>query len=110
LAVRLPYTHAGGQHDDRETTKRRRSQPLEIRITPEERVLIDRAVAAAGTDLTEFVVSNLKIAAQQVLADRTEFVLDRSALDRWEVVNDGPARHLPGVAALFARPTPILDE
>ncbi|MDK1019981.1 MAG: DUF1778 domain-containing protein, partial [Actinomycetota bacterium] len=36
---------------------------MEIRTTPEDRELIDRAVAASGTDLTQFVVSNLTVAA-----------------------------------------------
>src|SRR5437762_4692418 len=36
------------------TEVRRRSRRLELRTTPDERVLIDRAVAVARTDLTEF--------------------------------------------------------
>lgn len=43
-------------------TKRRRSERLEVRTTVEERSDIDRAVAATGSDLTEFVVSNPTIA------------------------------------------------
>jgi uncharacterized protein (DUF1778 family) len=34
----------------------RRSRPLELRTTEEERALLERAVAVTGTDLTEFVV------------------------------------------------------
>ena len=43
---------------------RRRSRRLELRTTPEERDLIDRAVAASGGDLTEFVVFNAVDAAR----------------------------------------------
>ncbi len=93
-----------------ETKKPRRSERLEVRTTPEDRRLIDRAVAETGTDLTEFVVSNLTTAAHRVLADRSEFVLDASARQRWEAVNNAPARHLPGLAALFTRPSPFVDE
>jgi uncharacterized protein (DUF1778 family) len=93
-----------------QTKKPRRSTRLEVRTTPEDRRLIDRAVAETGTDLTEFVVSNLTTAAHRVLADRSEFVLDASARQRWEAVSNAPARHLPGLAALFTRPSPFVDE
>jgi uncharacterized protein (DUF1778 family) len=36
---------------------RRRSRRMELRTTPEERGLIDRAVATTGADLTDFVVT-----------------------------------------------------
>ena len=93
-----------------ETLKPQGSERLEVRITPEDRRLIDRAVAEIGTDLTEFVVSNLTTAARRVLADRSEFVLDASARQRWEAINDAPARDLPGLSALFSRPSHFIDE
>lgn len=73
----------------------------------EERALIDRAVAASGTDLTEFVVTHASEAARRVLADRQSFELDAAALAAWEEVNSRPARELPGLAALFRRPSPF---
>lgn len=45
----------------------------EVRTTKDERALIARAAAEQGSDLTEFVISNLTIAARHVLADQTEF-------------------------------------
>jgi uncharacterized protein (DUF1778 family) len=93
-----------------QVSKRRRSERIEVRATSEDRQLIDRAVAVAGTDLTEFVMSNLKIAARRVLADRTEFVLDAAARRRWDEINNQPAMHLPGLAALMVRPSPFSDE
>jgi uncharacterized protein (DUF1778 family) len=91
-------------------TQRRRSERIEVRTTPEDRLLIDRAVAASGTDLTEFVVSNLTTAARMVLADRSEFVLDEPARDAWDAVNRRRARDLPGLRALMNRPSPFADE
>lgn len=44
-------------------TNRIRSERLEVRTTREDRELIDRAVAAGDTDLTEFVVADLRVAA-----------------------------------------------
>jgi uncharacterized protein (DUF1778 family) len=86
---------------------RTRSERLEVRTTKEERALIDRAVEQQGTDLTEFVISNLTIAARRVLADRTEFVLDAEASQAWEKINRRQARDLPGLRRLMERPTPV---
>jgi len=91
-------------------TKRTRSERLEVRTTPEDRALIDRAVAASGTDLTDFVISNLTVASRRVLADRTEFVLDPEARAAWEEINRRRARSLTGLRELMARPSPFTDE
>ena len=68
------------------TPIRRRGRRLELRTTPEERELLDRAVAVTGTDLTDFVVRQASLAAQRVLTDRTEFTLSAEPLaERHEV-------------------------
>lgn len=89
---------------------RTRSERLEVRTTKDERSLIDRAVAEQGTDLTEFVVSNLTVAARRVLADRTDFVLDLDAAAAWDGVNRRRARDLPGLRRLMERPSPFEPE
>lgn len=91
-------------------TKRTRSERLEVRTTPEDRALINRAVAAAGTDLTDFVITNLTTASQRVLADRTEFTLGSEAQGAWERINRRPARSLAGLRELMTRPSPFTDE
>lgn len=90
--------------------KRARSERLEVRTTPEDRALIDRAVAASATDLTDFVISNLTVASRRVLADRTEFVLDPEARTAWDEINRRSARSLTGLRELIARPSPFIDE
>jgi len=90
--------------------KRRRSQRLEVRTTPEDRELIDRAVEVSGTDLTEFVIANLTVAAHRILADRSEFVLDAGSRRAWEQVNRNRARDLPGLRDLMRRPSPFIEE
>ncbi len=89
------------------TEVRRRSRRLELRTTPEERELIDRAVEASGMALTDFVVDNLVVIAQQVLADRDRFVLHADALAAWEKLNSRPARDVPGLRRLMQRPSPF---
>lgn len=94
----------------RAEAKRKRSERLEVRTTPEDRALIDSAVAASRTDLTEFVVANLTVAARRVLADRSEFILDSESQQAWENINRRRARDLPGLRELMQRPSPFVDE
>jgi uncharacterized protein (DUF1778 family) len=88
---------------------RRRSRRLELRTTPDERELIDRAVAASDTDVTDFVVSNAVEAARRVLADRERFDLDAKAAEAWDAINARPARDLNGLRRLMDRPSPFAE-
>lgn len=88
-------------------TVRTRSSRIEVRATADERILIDRAVAEEGTDLTTFVLHHTTEAARRVLADRNEFVLGDEQRRAWDAINDRPARDLPGLRALFERPSPF---
>jgi uncharacterized protein (DUF1778 family) len=81
---------------------------IELRATPEDRELVDRAAAALGTDRSSFVLACVRSAAQRVLADRQHFVLDPAAQQEWERINTRPARTLPGLAHLMERPSPFL--
>jgi len=47
------------------------------------------------------------LAAQRVLADREQFVLDTDAQQEWERINNRPARSLPGLMRLLERPSPF---
>ncbi len=91
------------------TESRRRSRRLELRTTPDERDLIDRAVAVSNTDMTEFVVSNAVEAARRILADRDRFALDAKAVKAWDAVNARPAREVPGLRRLMDRPSPFAE-
>lgn len=92
-----------------QTESRRRSRRMELRTTPEERDLIDRAVATTGTDLTDFVVTEACDAARRVLADRDRFELDEETLTAWEALNARPAHDLPGVRRLMRRASPFSE-
>ena len=87
--------------------ERMRSRRLEVRTTPEDRALIDRAVTASGTSLTSFVVTNLTVAAQRILADRSEFTLGPEAQRAWAEINRRPTRDLPGLKNLMLRASPF---
>jgi uncharacterized protein (DUF1778 family) len=88
---------------------RRRNKRLELRTTPEERELIERAAEVSGSDLTEFVLAHASDAARRVLADRDHFSLDADALAVWEAINARRARDLPGLRELMSRPSPFAE-
>jgi uncharacterized protein (DUF1778 family) len=83
---------------------------IELRATAEDRDLLDRAAAALGSDRSSFVLDNVRLAAQRVLADREHFVLDAAGQQEWERINSRPARTLPGLARLLERPSPFRSE
>ena len=81
---------------------------IELRATEDDRDLLDRAAAAVGTDRSSFLLAHGRLAAQRVLADREQFVLDADGLHEWERINSRPARSLPGLTRLLQRPSPFV--
>jgi uncharacterized protein (DUF1778 family) len=86
---------------------RARGERIEFRTTPQVRRLVERAVEASGSNLTDFAEASLVQAAQRVMADRTQFVLSEEAAREWDAINDRPARDLPGLRRLMERPSPF---
>jgi uncharacterized protein (DUF1778 family) len=80
---------------------------IELRATEDDRDLLDRAAAALGTDRSSFLLAQGRLAAQRVLADREQFVLNANAQQEWERINSRPARSLPGLIRLLERPSPF---
>jgi len=80
---------------------------IELRASQDDRALLDRAAAAIGTDRSSFLLNQGRLAAQRVLADREQFVLDQRGLEEWEHINNRPARELPGLIRLLQRPSPF---
>ena len=81
---------------------------IELRASEDDRDLLDRAAAALGVDRSSFLLSQARLAAQRVLADREHFLLDDSGQQEWERINSSPARSLPGLVRLLERPSPFV--
>jgi uncharacterized protein (DUF1778 family) len=88
---------------------RRKEARLELRLEPANRRLLDEAAAASAMSTSAFVLSRATAAAQQVLADRTTFVLPPERWDAFIELLARDARPMPGLAALLSRPS-VLDE
>jgi uncharacterized protein (DUF1778 family) len=61
------------------STRTSRRQPLNLRIKPEERGLIDRAATITGKTRTDFVLEAARHAAEEALLDRTVFTVSPQA-------------------------------
>ncbi|WP_259721007.1 DUF1778 domain-containing protein [Synechococcus sp. CS-1328] len=80
---------------------------IELRATEDDRALLDWAATALGTHRSSFLLSQGRLAAQRVLADRQHFLLDADAQQEWERINSRPARNLLGLTRLLERPSPF---
>jgi len=65
-------------------------QPLNLRIKPEERGLIDRAAKAIGKNRTDFVLDAARRAAEDALLDRTVITVSPKAYAEFLARLDAP--------------------
>ena len=72
------------------TTQRR--EPLNLRIKPEERGLIDRAATLTGKTRTNFVLEAARHAAEEALLDRTIFIVSPEAYAQFLARLDEPPK------------------
>lgn len=85
-----------------------KSERLNLRVNTAQKMLLEAASQAMGTDVSTFVLRAATEAAAAVLADRRMFVLDQEA---WQVFDDAPARpagDIAGLRELLSTPT-VLD-
>lgn len=66
---------------------------IEFRTTSEARRLLERAVQASGSNLTDFAESCLLLAERRVMAGREHFLLSERAAAAWEAINSRPLDH-----------------
>ena len=80
---------------------------VSLRIRPEDKALLVRAVSYAHTDLTAFVLQNAVQAAKAVIAEAEQVALsERDSLRVLSVLEDPPTPNAKLLAA--ARALPIL--
>jgi uncharacterized protein (DUF1778 family) len=85
-----------------------RDERLNLRTTAEQGATIRAAAETRGISVTDFVVDNAMMAAQQVLADRVHFTWSAEDFDRFLEILDRPAQVNPRLRELLSRPS-ILD-
>ena len=90
------------------STASAKTRRIEIRMTDEERDLEQAAAAARGQTLSEFVRQAARREAEQVLAERTNIVLNPEEASRFLAALDDPSSFEAGLGRLTDRPS-VLD-
>ena len=81
---------------------------MDLRLSPAEKALFAEAANATERTITDFVVQAASLAARDVLADRTKFVLASEQWAAFEQAIDRPPRKDPRLAVFLAEPS-VLD-
>lgn len=74
-----------------------REKTINLRATPAQKALIDRAAESTGQTRTAFVLDATLQRAEAVLADRTRFSLSAAQMERFQRALEAP---LPNPSAL----------
>lgn len=85
-----------------------RSQRLEIRATPEQKRLIERAAQIRGTSVTDFVVNKLQEAAQEIVQESESLRLreeDRKVFFNALMHPPAPKEYAKAAVARYKRQT-----
>lgn len=92
--------------DSSERTKRDR---LNIRITPEEKRLVERAAKIARTTTSQFVTQAAVRSAEEIVADQQRFTLSPDKWDAFVEALDRPAREIPALKHALSRQSPFRE-
>jgi uncharacterized protein (DUF1778 family) len=91
------------QAQRRETARR---QLINIRVSPADRNVIDRAAKLAGKTRSEFMLEASRRAAQETLLDTTLLLVDAATFKRFKAMLDAPPKANPRLQELMRRRAP----
>ncbi len=80
---------------------------IAMRVTPQQKAIIELGAKAKGESVTNFVLSRALQEAETILAERTLFMLDAQGFDQFSAILDRPVQDHGGMRDLF---TPKDDE
>jgi uncharacterized protein (DUF1778 family) len=82
-----------------------RTEKLDLRLTLAAKQALMAAAAAERRSVSEFVLDSALARAEEMLAMRRHFGLDAEKWAEFMAALDAPARELPQVETLFAKPS-----
>jgi uncharacterized protein (DUF1778 family) len=85
-------------------TAQRRSEKLDLRITPAAKARLQAAAVESEKSLSDFVLESALDQAEQTLQDRRSFLMDARSWKAMQEALDAPPRDLPGMRKLLSRP------
>jgi len=83
-----------------------RGGSISLRISPRQKMLIDRAAEALGQNRSEFLLESACREATAVLLDRTFFMLDEVGYERFSKALDAPPKKNAGLERLLSSRPP----
>jgi uncharacterized protein (DUF1778 family) len=83
-----------------------RTERRNLRVSPADDDLFRQAAELVGESVSEFLVESGRARAESIIADRTEFEIDRSAWKAFLTELDRPAEVNPALVELMRRPRP----
>lgn len=83
-----------------------RSAPINLRVRPAQRELIDRAAQILDLPRTDFMLEAATRAAENVLLDQRLFMLDASSYQAFEKALNAPVADNPALRRLLATRAP----
>lgn len=85
-------------------TRSRRSEKLDLRLTPNAKRALQAAAAAAHRSVSEFVLESALARADEALADRRTFRLNAEQWKAFIAALDAPPRPIPRLERLLKEP------
>jgi uncharacterized protein (DUF1778 family) len=82
------------------------NKAINFRAPAVKQALIDHAAQVSGKSRTDFILDASCEKAQEVLADRTHFVLSRQALQRFNKLIEAPLKNTDALRRLLTTPAP----
>jgi uncharacterized protein (DUF1778 family) len=82
-----------------------RSEKLDLRLTPDAKSALQTAAAASNRSVSEFVLESALARADEALADRRSFGLNRAQWKEFIAALDAPPRPLPRLKRLLREPS-----
>ena len=88
------------------TTKSpRRSEKLDLRLTPEAKQTLNAAATAKGRSVSEFVLESALAHAAEILPDRRQFFLNAEQWEKFIAALDRPPQPKPRLERLLKEPS-----
>jgi uncharacterized protein (DUF1778 family) len=83
-----------------------RGETINLRATPKQKELIDRAAGSLGRSRSDFMLETACREAEAVLLDRRYFALSADEFKRFKAVVDRPPKNNPGLRRLLQTKAP----
>ena len=88
-------------------TKERKSERIELRLTPSDKRMIQDAAAFRKNDVTDFILNTSLTEAQIALASRSRFSLNGKSWDEFVQLLDNPTEPNQALRKLMTTPSAI---